>query len=108
MIVDGVRYAHLLDPRSGWPVTGPRSVSVLASHCLIAGTTSSIAMLSGTDAPRWLDAVGLPHVRVERDGRVFERWELLDSARLERPRASAASSPAGARARSEVGAGAES
>jgi thiamine biosynthesis lipoprotein len=52
MIVDGVRYAHLLDPRSGWPVTGPRSVSVLASHCLIAGTTSSIAMLSGTDAPR--------------------------------------------------------
>jgi thiamine biosynthesis lipoprotein len=82
MVVDGVRYSHLLDPRSGRPVSGPRSVSVLASHCLIAGTTSTVAMLSGGDAGRWLDAVGLPCVRVERDGRVFERWELLPSARL--------------------------
>jgi len=82
MVVDGVRYSHLLDPRSGWPVSGPRSVSVLASHCLIAGTASTVAMLSGGDAAPWLDAVGLPHLRIERDGRVFERWELLPSARL--------------------------
>lgn len=83
MVVDGVHYGHLLDPRSGWPVCGPRSVTVLASHCLIAGTTSSIAMLSGDGAAAWLDRVGLPHVRVERDGRVFERWELLETARLQ-------------------------
>ena len=24
MVVDGVRYGHILDPRTGWPVRGPR------------------------------------------------------------------------------------
>jgi thiamine biosynthesis lipoprotein len=84
MVVDGVHYGHLLDPRTGWPVSGPRSVTVLASHCLIAGTTASVAMLSGERAAAWLERVGLPHVRVERSGEVFERWELLPSARWQR------------------------
>ncbi len=77
MVVDGVRYGHLLDPRTGWPVDGLASVTVLASHCLIAGTTSTIAMLSGRDgAAAWLDAVGLPHLCVDREGRVSERWDI--------------------------------
>jgi thiamine biosynthesis lipoprotein len=69
MVVDGVRYGHVLDPRSGWPVDGLVSVSVLASHCLIAGTASTVAMLKGrAEAPRWLEALDLPHVRLDRDG----------------------------------------
>jgi thiamine biosynthesis lipoprotein len=69
MVVDGVRYGHVLDPRSGWPVDGLASVSVLASHCLIAGTASTVAMLKGrVEAPRWLEALELPHVRLDRDG----------------------------------------
>src|SRR5262245_42838121 len=32
MIVDGRRYGHILDPRTGWPVEGPAAVTVLASH----------------------------------------------------------------------------
>jgi len=77
MVVDGVRYGHLLDPRTGWPVDGVASVSVLATHCLIAGTTSSIAMLSGRDGcDAWLDGVGLPFLRVARDRGVRECWEL--------------------------------
>jgi thiamine biosynthesis lipoprotein len=32
MIVDGVRYTHILDPHTGWPITGGlRSASVIAS-----------------------------------------------------------------------------
>jgi thiamine biosynthesis lipoprotein len=73
MIVDGVRYAHILDPRSGWPVEGLASVSVLASHCLIAGTTSTIGMLRGPDGGDWLDATGLPHVRVSPEGKAVDR-----------------------------------
>ena len=86
MIVDGVRYGHLLDPRSGWPVDGPASVTVLATHCLIAGTSSSIAMLSGREgAGPWLDGVGLPYVLVDRDGQIAERWELTGGTRKQRP-----------------------
>jgi len=77
MLIDGVRYGHLLDPRTGWPVRGPRSVSVLAPHCLIAGTTSTIAMLSGdSGADAWLASVGLPHARVDRDGALRTHWPV--------------------------------
>jgi thiamine biosynthesis lipoprotein len=68
-IHDGKRYSHLLDPRSGWPVSGgPASVSVLAQQCLIAGTASSVAMLHAVDAPAWLDALGLPWLSVTHQG----------------------------------------
>jgi thiamine biosynthesis lipoprotein len=73
MIVDGLRYGHVLDATTGWPVSGLASVTVLASRCLIAGSASTIALLHGADAPAWLDACGLPHVRQHADGRVEER-----------------------------------
>ena len=71
MEVDGRRYGHVLDPRSGWPVDGVRSVTVAAPHCLVAGSAATIALLRGAeDGPRWLDELGLPSLRVEADGRV--------------------------------------
>ncbi len=63
MVVEGVRYGHVLDPRSGWPVSGLASITVFAPRCLVAGSASTIALLHGADAPAWLDALGLPHVR---------------------------------------------
>jgi thiamine biosynthesis lipoprotein len=69
MVVAGRRYGHLLDPRSGWPVEGPASVTALAHHCLVAGTASTVAMLRGAEAgPAWLRDEGIPHVCVQRDG----------------------------------------
>lgn len=48
--VDGRRYCHLLDPRSGWPVQPcAQSVSVVAPLCLVAGSAATIALLAGTD-----------------------------------------------------------
>jgi thiamine biosynthesis lipoprotein len=70
MMVDGKRYAHILDPRTGWPVAGLSSVSVIASHCLVAGTASTIAMLKGEDAAAWLDTLDLPNLRVDAHGKV--------------------------------------
>ena len=69
LVVDGRRYAHLLNPKTGWPVDGLASVTVAASHCLIAGTASTIAMLKGARAgPAWLDRLGLPSLRVDSEG----------------------------------------
>ncbi len=67
---DGRRYGHILDPRTGWPVeSGFAHVSVVASHCLIAGTASTVAMLKGArDGASWLEALGLPHVCVTPEG----------------------------------------
>jgi FAD:protein FMN transferase len=73
MEVDGVRYAHILDPRSGWPVTGLQSVSVFAPSCLVAGAITTIAMLKGDDGTDWLAGVTTGDLRglaVDRIGRV--------------------------------------
>lgn len=68
MMMDGERYGHILNPKTGWPVKGLRAVSVVAPQCLIAGSTSTIAMLKGDAGKDWLDQVGLPYVCFDDDG----------------------------------------
>lgn len=70
MTLDGVRYSHLLDPLSGWPVRSAASVSVAAPLCLLAGTASTSAMLMGEGAEAWLRELGLPWLLVSQDGRL--------------------------------------
>lgn len=67
MVVDGRRYGHILDPRSGWPVEGLITASVVAPHCVVAGATTTIAMLqSGESGRAWLAETGLPHLCIDR------------------------------------------
>lgn len=62
LLKDGVRYGHILDPRTGWPVRGaPRSVTVAAPTCTEAGVLATLAMLQGREARAWLAAQGAPH-----------------------------------------------
>lgn len=62
LIKDGVRYSHILDPRSGWPVEGaPRSVTVAADTCTQAGMLSTLAMLEGYNAEAFLDGEGVKY-----------------------------------------------
>lgn len=57
---NGRRLGHILDPRTGWPVEGaPRSVTVLASTCLEAGTLSTLAILQGPHAAEFLATQGV-------------------------------------------------
>lgn len=68
ILVDGVRYGHILNPRSGWPVRRLAAVSVVADFCVIAGSAATIAMLKEDDGPAWLAALGLRHLWVDVDG----------------------------------------
>lgn len=48
---DGVRYGHILDPRTGWPVANSvRGVSVFAPTCLQAGIYSTTLCVLGLKA----------------------------------------------------------
>jgi thiamine biosynthesis lipoprotein len=56
LLKEGVRYGHILDPRTGWPVPdAPRSVTVAASSCTEAGLLSTLALLHGAGAREYLD-----------------------------------------------------
>jgi thiamine biosynthesis lipoprotein len=53
----GVRYSHVLNPRTAWPVShAPSSVTVAAPRCIDAGFLSTLAMLQGKDAQSFLEA----------------------------------------------------
>jgi len=57
LLKDGVRYSHILDPTTGWPVPdAPRAVTVVGSTCLEAGMLSTMAMLQGAQARSFLEA----------------------------------------------------
>jgi FAD:protein FMN transferase len=74
--VEGRRYCHILDPRTGMPVTEWQSVSVIAPLCVVAGSCATIAMLSGGSAEAFLQQQGHPYVAVHADGSVRLRGVL--------------------------------
>ena len=69
LVVDGRRYGHILDPRTGWPVRRMAAASVVAPLCVVAGSAATIAMLQDEAGPAWLQALGLPGLWMDVDGR---------------------------------------
>jgi thiamine biosynthesis lipoprotein len=69
IVIDGVRYAHILNPKTGWPVRHLAAVSVLGDFCVIAGSATTIAMLKEEQGPAWLNELGLPHLWMDVNGR---------------------------------------
>jgi FAD:protein FMN transferase len=58
----GRRYGHILDPRIGWPVPdAPLSATVLAPTCTDAGLLSTMAMLMGAEAEKFLATQDVAH-----------------------------------------------
>jgi FAD:protein FMN transferase len=68
--VNGVRYGHILNPITGWPVRKLAAVSVVGDFCVVAGSASTIAMLKEEGGPAWLEALGLPHLWVDVNGEI--------------------------------------
>lgn len=57
ILAHGVRYGHVLNPRTGWPITdAPRSVTVHAATCTEAGLLAKLALLRGAGAEEFLTA----------------------------------------------------
>lgn len=62
LLKDGVRYGHILDPKSGWPVKdAPRSVTVVGASCGEAGLLATLAILQGAGAEGFLKDKKVTH-----------------------------------------------
>lgn len=70
MLVKGKRYCHLLNPKTGWPVTDLCAVTTVANQCLVSGSGSTIAMLKGVTGPKWLEQSGIQGIWMDEQGRL--------------------------------------
>ncbi len=69
-ILQGQRYCHVLNPKTGWPVNQVQSISVLAANTTAAGALSTIAMLKGEHALAWLKQQGVNYLLADAQGQV--------------------------------------
>jgi thiamine biosynthesis lipoprotein len=86
--LDGRRYCHLIDPRSGSPATGTRSLTVLIPPGADAGMRSDVLskplFIAGDDWPRLAARLGATRVlRVDAAGRVQATAALKDRLAFE-------------------------
>ena len=55
ILKDNIRYSHILNPTTGWPVrNAPHSITVVSSSCTEAGILSTLAMLEEENADKFL------------------------------------------------------
>lgn len=62
MTIDGIRYSHIINPKTGWPVRHLAAVTVAGEFCVVAGSSATIAMLKEQEGTAWLEAMGLPYL----------------------------------------------
>lgn len=91
--LDGKRYCHLIDPRTGWPSTGTQAVTVLIPPGFgdgKAGMWSDVAskplFIAGADWRRLADQLGVTQVlRVDADGKIEITDAMRARVKLESP-----------------------
>jgi thiamine biosynthesis lipoprotein len=56
VMIDGERYSHILNPKTGWPIKQSVStVTVTAQTCIQAGSIATLALLKGDDTESFLE-----------------------------------------------------
>lgn len=73
LVHDGRRWGHVLDARTGWPVSHWRSVSVRADSTLVAGSLATLAMLMEAEGLKLLQDSGADFLAVDAQGQVHDR-----------------------------------
>ncbi len=71
--IEGRRYCHVLNARTGWPVSAWQSVSVTSIACIAAGALTTIAMLEGDGALDFLAAQGAAYLAVDASGQLHHK-----------------------------------
>ena len=80
---EGKRYAHIIDPRTGWPIEqakSPKSVTLVASNATDAdGYCTAVAVMGGKKGLEFVEArTDLEAVIIDRDGNVMVSKGLIN------------------------------
>jgi len=85
--LDGRRYCHIINARSGRPVAYWQSVSVIAPLCVFAGSCATIAMLLEEGAEAFLSRERVAYLGVDSEGILHRTAACMPEAQTRRRRA---------------------
>ena len=73
--LNGQRYCHVFNPKTGMPVSYWRSVSVTSPATVVSGCTTTMVMLKEADGLAFLQATGFDFFAIDHTGKVHLRQE---------------------------------
>jgi thiamine biosynthesis lipoprotein len=80
---EGIRYPHIIDPRSGLPAREATSVTVLHTQAAEADAAATALLVAGKDWPQIAATMGIDHVMLVRpDGKIELSPKMVDRIRL--------------------------
>jgi thiamine biosynthesis lipoprotein len=83
-IKDGIRYHHILDPKTGYPASGVMSVSVIAPEGFITdGLSTGVFVLGPDKGIKLLESMGLDGIIIDADKKIFITKNLKGKINLE-------------------------
>ena len=79
-VVDGKRFGHIIDPRSGWPADKLLSVTVIADSAVLADALATAIFVAGPEqAQKICDHFEVAAVLVSNEGKIVSTINLDDS-----------------------------
>ena len=69
--IEGKRYSHIINPKTGMPASYLASATVVADSCLIAGANSTLAVLLEDKAESFLEKTSHQFMLVNFDGKII-------------------------------------
>jgi FAD:protein FMN transferase len=75
--LDGKRYCHILNPKTGYPTQELQAVSVVAPMCSVAGSLATIAMLKGNEGIQFLRKEDVDFLAVNHRGELINHAPLF-------------------------------
>ncbi len=75
-IVDGVRYAHIIDPKTGYPARDFASVTIIAENTTFAdGIATAVSVMGAEKGKKFLDSLGIKGIIYYEKNNKLERLE---------------------------------
>jgi FAD:protein FMN transferase len=85
-LANGVRYHHLLDPRTGSPARGCRSVTVVANESAFADSLATAVFILGPEkGVKVLDAAGFDSLIVDNEGKMYFTAGMREKVAIKKP-----------------------
>jgi thiamine biosynthesis lipoprotein len=83
---EGIRYSHILDPRTGWPVDSIASCTVISQDGTLADAAATVLVIAGVeDWQRLAQKMGIAYVMlVGEDGTVYMTPAMAERVQFEK------------------------